>query len=338
MKAYVVTAPHEGGVQDVPDAVAAEGEVVVDVHRVGVCGTDMEFWTGEMAYLHHGTSHYPMRLGHEWCGVVSSLGVGVDASWLGRRVIGDTMIGCGHCHRCRSGRHHVCEDRSELGVRGTFPGALAERLAVPASALVAVPDSVDDGAGAMVEPGGNALRAVWGAALSERDRVLVLGTGTMGLLAAEFARAAGVDVHLMGRSPEALEFTRGRGYAGTWLQSELPALPWDAVIDASNAAALPALALDLVEPGKRVVYLGLAGTPSLIDTRTMALRDITAVGILGASQALTGTIEHYARGSVDPRPLIAATVELDRVGDVLSGWRPDTALAGPKIHIDPRLQ
>ena len=93
MKAYVVTAPYEGGVQDVPDAVAADGEVVVDIHRVGVCGTDMEFWTGEMAYLHQGMSHYPMRLGHEWCGVVSSLGVGVEPAWLGRRVIGDTMIG-----------------------------------------------------------------------------------------------------------------------------------------------------------------------------------------------------------------------------------------------------
>jgi len=337
MRAYVVTAPHEGGVQDVPDSVAGDGEVVVDVHRVGVCGTDMEFWTGEMAYLHQGVSQYPMRLGHEWCGVVSVLGAGVDASWLGRRVIGDTMIGCGHCDRCRSGRHHVCADRSEFGVRGTFPGALAERLAVPASALVAVPDSVDDAAGAMVEPGGNALRAVWGAALSAGDRVLVLGTGTMGLLAAEFARAAGVEVHLMGHSREKVEFTRGRGHAGTWLQTELPALPWDAVIDASNAAALPALALDLVEPGKRVVYLGIAGSPSLIDTRTMALRDITAVGILGASQALRATIELYAGGSVDPRTLIAATVSLDRVGDVLSGWRPDGPPAGPKIHIDPRL-
>jgi hypothetical protein len=61
------------------------------------------------------------------------------------------------------------------------------------------------------------------------------------------------------------------------------------------------------------------------------------VGILGASQALRVTIEQYAGGSVDPRTLVSATVALDRVGEVLSGWRPDGALAGPKIHIDPRL-
>jgi len=336
MRAFVVTGPREGGVLDVPDPIAGEGQVVVDIHRCGVCGTDVEFWTGEMAYLHQGHARYPMRLGHEWSGMVSAIGDGVDATWLGRRVTGDTMIGCGHCPRCRSGRHNVCEDRVEIGIRGDFPGALAERLAVPARTLLALPDGVDDAAGAMVEPGGNALRSVRGAGLSAGDRVLVLGNGTLGLLTAAFARADGAEVHLMGRSAGSLEFARGLGFAGVWQQADLPPVPWDAVIDASNAVELPALALDLVEPGKRVVYVGLAGRPSLIDTRTMALKDVTAVGILAASQGLAGTIEHYAAGNVDPRPLVAATVGLDRAGDVLAGWRPETATAGPKIHIDPR--
>ena len=337
MKAFVVTAAREGSVQDVPDPVAGEGQVVVDIHRAGVCGTDVEFWTGEMAYLHQGHARYPMRLGHEWCGVVSALGPGVDSMWLGRRVTGDTMLGCGHCSRCRSGHHNVCEDRVEIGIRGGFPGALAERLAVPAITLLALPDSVDDAAGAMVEPGGNALRAVRGAALSAGDRVLMLGTGTMGLLAAGFARADGAEVHLMGRSVASLAFARTLGFAGVWERSDLPELAWDAVIDASTAAELPALALDLVEPGKRVVYIGLSGAPSLIDTRTVVLKDVTAVGILAASQGLAGTIERYAAGNVAPRPLIAATVALDRTGDVLAGWRPPGASDGPKLHIDPRL-
>ena len=321
---------------DVPDAVAAPGQVVVDIHRVGVCGTDLEFWTGEMAYLHQGTAAYPLRLGHEWSGLVSALGEGVDSAWLGRRVTGDTMLGCGQCRHCRSGHHNVCEDRLEIGIRGGFPGALAERLAVPASAVIGLPENVDDTAGAMVEPGGNALRSVRAASLAPGDRALVLGTGTMGLLAAEFARAGGAEVHLMGRSPGSIAFARRLGFAGVWQRTALPPLAWDAVIDASNAVELPALALDLVEPGKRVVYLGLAGTPSLIDTRTMALKDVTAVGILAASQGLAGAVEHYAAGSVDPRPLVAATVRLDQVGDVLSGWRPESASGGPKVHVDPR--
>jgi threonine dehydrogenase-like Zn-dependent dehydrogenase len=337
MKAFVVTGPQHGAIDEVPNPVAGEGQAVIDVRRAGVCGTDVEFWTGEMAYLHQGHAGYPMRLGHEWCGVVSAIGTGVDPIWLGRRVTGDTMIGCGQCARCRSGRHNVCENRVEIGIRGGAPGALAEQLAVPVAALLALPDSVDDTAGAMVEPGGNALRSVRAAALEPGGRVLVLGNGTLGLLVAEFARADGAEVHVMGRSRKSLEFAATLGFAGIWQQSELPQLAWDAVIDASNAAELPALALDLVEPGKRAVYVGLAGRPSLIDTRALVLKDVTAVGILAASQGLAGTIEHYAAGYVDPRPLVAATVGLDRAGDVLAGWRPDSASAGPKLHIDPRL-
>ena len=99
----------------------------------------------------------------------------------------------------------------------------------------------------------------------------------------------------------------------------MPDLRWDAVVDASNSAGLPALALDLVEPGRRVVYIGLAGQPSLIDTRTMALKDVTAVGVLSASGGLEGIADLYASGAVDPLPLIAATVSLDEVAGVLAG-------------------
>jgi len=336
VRAFVVTGPRQSSVQDVPPPAAAPGQLVVDVARVGVCGTDVEFFIGEMAYLHQGHAQYPMRLGHEWCGTVSAVGAGVDPSWIGRRVTGDTMLGCGTCRRCLAGRHHVCENRFEIGIRGGFPGALAEQLAVPVTAALALPDTIDDTAGALVEPGGNALRAFRAAALSPGDRVLILGPGTIGLLAAQFALALGAQVHLLGVTERSLAFTRTLGIHGAWSADEIPPLPWDAVIDASNADTLPALALHLVEPGKRVVYIGIAGTPSLIDTRTLLLKDVTAVGILSASPGLAGTIEQYAAGAVDPRPLVAATVGLDRVGDVLAGWRPDDAGPGPKIHVDPR--
>ena len=133
------------------------------------------------------------------------------------------------------------------------------------------------------------------------------------------------------------EYARTLGFAGVWAAEEIPDLPFDAVIDASNAPSLPAKALELVEPAKRVVYVGLAGSPSLVDTRALVLKDVTAVGILSASPGLAGTIELYASGSVDPRPLVAATVSLDGVGAVLAGERPPGAGLGPKIHVDPRI-
>ncbi|MEV1205922.1 alcohol dehydrogenase catalytic domain-containing protein, partial [Microbispora rosea] len=178
MRALVITGPGRAEVVDLEPPVAAPGQVVVEVERVGVCGTDVELFTGEMSYLHSGHAWYPLRPGHEWCGVVTALGDGVDPGWLGRRVTGDTMLGCGRCRFCGDGLHHVCPDRAEIGIRRGFPGALAERLAVPAAALHALPETIDATMGALVEPGGSALRAVRGAALQPGDRLLVLGTGT----------------------------------------------------------------------------------------------------------------------------------------------------------------
>jgi 2-desacetyl-2-hydroxyethyl bacteriochlorophyllide A dehydrogenase len=335
VRALVLTGPHRAEVQDVPDPVAGPGEVLVDVERVGICGTDVELFTGELQYLQTGVSSYPLRPGHEWSGAVVAVGPDVEDAWLDRRVTGDTMIGCGRCLRCRGGRHHVCADRHEIGIRGR-PGALAERLTVPATALHPLPDTVDATLGALVEPGGNALRCVRGAGVEPGERLLVLGTGTIGLLVAMFARAHGADVHLMGREEPQLRLARTLGFASAWTRDELPALPWAAVVDASNAATLPALALDLVEPGRRIVYIGLAGSPSTVDSRDVVLKDVTAVGILGASAGLAGTIEAYAAGSVDPRPLVAAAVGLDDVADILAGRRPADAGPGPKIHVDPR--
>jgi threonine dehydrogenase-like Zn-dependent dehydrogenase len=313
----------------------APGEAVVDVERVGVCGTDVEFFTGEMAYLHQGHATYPMRLGHEWAGTVAAVGDGVDAGWVGRRVMGDTMLGDGTCRRCRRGAQHVCENRQEVGIRGGRAGALAEQVAVPVSSLHVLPDTVDPVLGALVEPGGNALRAAQAAGAGPGHRALVLGPGTIGLLAAMFLRAAGAEVHLLGQNEGSLEFARRLGFDSVWRKGNLPDVPFDAVVDASNAAHLPALALDLVEPAGRVVYIGLAGTPSAIDTRALVLKDVTAVGILSASPGLEDTIAAYATGAVDPRPLVAATVGLDEVGAVLAGDRSHGAGSGPKVHVDP---
>ncbi len=116
-----------------------------------------------------------------------------------------------------------------------------------------------------------------------------------------FALADGAEVHVLGLTRPSLDFAAALGVHGAWTEADLPGLPFDAVIDASNAADLPARALGLVEPGKRVVYVGVAGHPSIVDTRSLVLKDVTAVGILGASAGLPATIERYADGSVDPR-------------------------------------
>ena len=336
MRAFVVTGPLAAEVLEVPDPSPGAGEVVVAVQQVGVCGTDVAFFTGAMPFLHDGRAWYPIRLGHEWMGTVVEVGSGVDAAWVGRRVTGDTMLGCRHCARCESGYQHTCEERLEVGVRGGKDGALAEFVCVPATSLFALPDVVDDMQGALVEPSGNAMRSVLAADLDAGDRVLVVGPGTIGLLTAMFARAHGAEVHLLGRSQRTRDFARSLGFDAVWTMDDLPDLPFQAIINASHDPTIPAMAIERVEPGHRVVYVGLSGDPATIDTRELVYRDITAVGILSGSPGMQDVIDAFASGAVDPRPLVAATVPLAETGSILAGERPAGSGPGPKFHIDPR--
>src|ERR1700733_2001663 len=333
MRALIIDGTRSAAVQRVPVPVPVPGQVVVDVHRVGICGTDVELFTRELAYFDQGKSSFPLCPGHEWCGTVSATGAGVDERWEGARVPGEPMLGRGRCRRCASGRHHVCADRSEIGITG-WPGALAEKLLVPVGSLYRLPGSVDDRAGALVEPGGNALRAVLAAQAGPGKRLLIWGPGSIGLLAAAFARAAGADVDVVGLDFTREELARSFGAARYWTSADLPRETYDAVIDCTGDDQVPALALRFVEPAGRIVYIGLSGTPSLIDSRDVALNDITAVGILSASAGLASAIEHYADGRVRPGPLAQVVVGLDGATEALAG-RLDPG-AGTKIHIDPR--
>jgi 2-desacetyl-2-hydroxyethyl bacteriochlorophyllide A dehydrogenase len=336
VRAFVIEGPRTASVHEVEAPTAAAGQVVVDVTRVGVCGTDVELFTGDMAYLQTGDATYPLRIGHEWCGTVRAVGDGVDEAWVGRRVMGDTMLGCGRCARCRGGRQHLCADRYEVGIRHGWAGALAEQVAVPATSLHPLPDAVDDATGALVEPGGNAWRAVKAAGIVAGERLLVLGAGTIGLLVASIARARGAEVHLVARREATVRFTRSLGFEHVWRPDALPPGTFDAVVDASNAVELPALAVDRVEPGRRVVWIGIAGQPSPVDSRRVVLRDVTVVGILSGSPGLSGALELYASAAVDPRPLVAAVVGLDEVAGVLAGRRDPAWGDAPKVHVDPR--
>jgi threonine dehydrogenase-like Zn-dependent dehydrogenase len=340
MRALVVTAPRQASVLDVPDPVPAAGELLVDVERVGICGTDVELYTGEMAYIEQGHTHFPLRLGHEWTGRVTAVGDAADDWWLGRRITGDTMLGCGHCTYCAAGHHHVCPNRYEVGIRGDWAGALAEKLLIPARFAYEIPDHVSLTAAALVEPGGNSLRAVRAADIEPGHRVLVLGSGTIGLLAAQFALAEGAEVHIGGVREGSLALARSLGVPHTWRLDELAASAsdqFDAVIEATSNDTMPALSVRLAKPAGRVVFIGLSSAPSPVDTRDIALKDVTAVGILSASPGLAGAIESFANGSVVPDAIVSEVVALENVPARFEGERGPHAGPGPKVHVDPRL-
>ena len=112
-------------------------------------------------------------------------------------------------------------------------------------------------------------------------------------------------------------------------------MTYDAVIDCTDDHRMPAAALARAEPAGRLVYIGIAGVPSLIDSRDLVLGDMTAVGILGASAGLAPAIEHYADGRVDPSGVVRVTVGLAEAAEALAG--KISPGPGTKIHIDPSV-
>ena len=261
MRAFVVTAPGEAGVEEVPEPVAAPGEVVVEVERAGVCGTDVEIFTGEMAYLHDGRSSYPLRLGHEWCGTVTEVGPGVDAGWRGRRVTGDTMIGCGRCRRCLAGFQHTCDDRQEVGIRAA--GRCARRAAGRSRVVPARPAGVRGRHPRRARrargqrPAGRARGSPGARRPPARPRPghhrLAGGPVRAG------RRRRGAPAR---HGPRSLAFARSLGVAGVWTADDLPDLPFDAVVDASNAAGPAARASSSSNPASASSGSAWPGRPA----------------------------------------------------------------------------
>ncbi len=336
MRAYVLREPSVGAVENVECPEPGAHQAVIKVDAVGLCGTDAELYAGTMAYYGLGMATYPLRPGHEWTGTVSSIGPGVDEAWLTQRVTGDPILGCLSCRRCEEGRQHLCSDRYEVGVRKGWSGALAEELLVPVSSLYRVPDNLSVRTAAMVEPAANALRSVDAGQVSQGSTVCIWGSGTLALLALQFARVRGAQtIDVVGISAPSLRLAQRLGADRVYVEKAEGSDFYDVVIDASNSPAAAGLALEAVTPGGRVVLIGLADSPGPVDLRRAVLNDITVIGLLSGSPAFDATISMLSQGGVDTESLIAEIISLDDVSRMLE-MKQAHRTGAPKTLVDPR--
>lgn len=191
MKAYVLHNIGDFHLESVAEPVPAEGEVIVQVKAVGICGSDIPRIYQNGAYSH------PLIPGHEFSGIVTELGNGVDPAWLGRHVGVFPLVPCGECGPCVNKQYEMCRSYGYLGSRRD--GAFAEYVAVPEWNLMELPDGVSFEVAAMLEPMAVAVHAMRRVAPQCDETVVVCGLGTIGLLLLMFLREAGIeDVLLVG--------------------------------------------------------------------------------------------------------------------------------------------
>ena len=208
MKSVRTMKPGEVVWRDEPKPVPGYGQVLVRPKRIGICGTDYNIYMGEFSER----VNFPLRPGHEWSGVVDSVGEGVTRFKPGDRVLGETMVSCGVCENCKRGHRYKCTDTHSVGTVDAWPGAMSEYFLFPERDLIMIPDNMDFDQAALVEPAANALMAIDDIPVTPGMSVVIMGTGPIGLAAVAIARIYGATTVIsVGRSEYKLELAKQLG-------------------------------------------------------------------------------------------------------------------------------
>jgi 2-desacetyl-2-hydroxyethyl bacteriochlorophyllide A dehydrogenase len=274
MRAAFITGKETVEVRDTGTPEPAPGEVLLRVRACGICGTDLHYYEGVFPYSRKRSP------GHEFAGEVAALGEGVTGFAPGDRVVVEPLRRCGQCVNCTSGRYHICEKNSFATDQSQ--GALAEYVTVPAYTLYHLPGEVDLELAALTEPLAVCVHGLHLVDLRAGDRVLVLGSGTIGLMSTLAAFAAGAEVVTTYRHDHQGQAALTAGAWRVVRENETAGLEkegFDVVVETigGNAPTLQQ-ALGIVRPGGRVCVLGVFSQPQQMNALGLVLKDVRMAG------------------------------------------------------------
>jgi len=273
--------------EDVPAPKISINDVLIRVHRTGICGTDVHIykWDDWAAK----TIRVPMVIGHEFVGEIVEVGSNVTDFHAGQIVSGEGHVVCGRCRNCLAGRRHLCADTKGVGVDRA--GAFAELLALPMSNVWVHPRDIDEDVAAIFDPFGNAVHTALSFPVLGED-VLVTGAGPIGIMAAAVARhAAARYVVITDVNPYRLELARRMGVTRAVnpreqslkdVQKELGMLEgFDVCMEMSGNAQAFRDMLGNMAHGGRIAMLGIPDKEMAVDWNTVIFHMLTIKGIYG---------------------------------------------------------
>ncbi|WP_179379689.1 zinc-dependent alcohol dehydrogenase [Jannaschia marina] len=324
MKALVYEGIEQLALRDVAPPGPRDGEVLIRVAAVGICGSDMHAYLG-----HDARRPAPLILGHEAAGTITG------GPRDGERVTINPLVTCGTCPACAAGRENLCPERQIISMPPRA-GAFAQYVAIPEINLVTVPDAVPLAKAALAEPlavGWHAVRLGLAALHPGMERrALVLGGGAIGLASALALRAMGVgDVTLIEPNADRRAFLIERCGERVLAEADVPA---PLIVDAVGYAATRARASALVDPGGVIVHVGLGEDDGGLDVRRMTLQEVTFIGTYTyTAQDFRDCAAALFDGRLGPldwyetRPLSQGA---SAFADLRAGY-----VAAPKILLDP---
>ncbi|MBO1001944.1 zinc-dependent alcohol dehydrogenase [Pseudogracilibacillus auburnensis] len=305
-----------------------EDEVLIKVHQVGICATDLEIFEGNMVYFQTGQSTFPIIPGHEWSGEIVAIGEAVTDFSVGDRVVGETTLPCGKCARCLQGRYNLCPHRIECGVLAKN-GACAEYITYPTHVLHRFSSHVSYEEASLIEPAAVAYRATGKLNIKPNDHVAVMGGGPIGLLAVQMAKVFGANkVTLIDMNETRLQVGKelGADYVINAARGDLLDQVkqvtnnqlFSAMVEATGNTIAIENSLDTLIPGGRLCLIGLCGgKKATINTDLVVANDLELHGSLGSPNVWNTVISLLEDGKINTRRLITHRFALGQFGEAL---------------------
>lgn len=322
-------------VLQVADLQPREGEALVRIQRIGVCGTDLHAFKGRQPFF-----SYPRVLGHELAGEIVTVGENPEGLAAGDRVAVEPYLSCGECRPCRSGRYNCCARLQVLGVH--CDGGMQEVISVP-TRLLHRSRNLSLEQLALIETLGIGYHAVERSTLQPDEWAVIVGAGPIGLATLQFARLAGARVVVVDVSQSRREFAGrlGADYA-VGISEDLPSAVAEitgpelahCVFDATGNLGAMSGSLALAGPGGRVVMVGLAQGSFTVDDPLFHRRELSLHASRNSAGAFPALIRLMEEGRLDTAPWVTHHLELGSLPEQFSSlYDPEAGVLKAMIRV-----
>jgi 2-desacetyl-2-hydroxyethyl bacteriochlorophyllide A dehydrogenase len=339
MQAAVFYGPDDLRVTEVPRPSPGPGEVLLQVERCGICGTDSHIVRGRFP-----APNLPLIIGHEFAGTVVDVGSGVRHVEPGDRATADINISCGTCWFCRHNSKLFCPNVRQLGVHDA--GGMAEYVVAPASNIYKLPATMPFDHAAFIEPLACAIHGQDRVGVGVGETVLIIGAGPMGLAHAAMSRLRGAAsiivsepdperrkrAHALGSDLEVNPLEGGLDEVMAATEGRGP----DVVIEAVGSTVTYTQALDLVRRGGRVLAYGAAPADATIEVKPFEIyaKELTIVGsYAGTYETWPKAIDLISSGRLDPGAIVDSVRPLEDVMEAIESLENDKSVVKVQVQI-----
>ena len=320
MRAIVLNAPKDISITEVPNPTRKENEVLIKVHGMGICGSDIAAYKGINPLV-----TYPRIIGHEIAGEILEVPRGETEIRPGDRVVIEPCVYCGKCYPCMNRRTNCCENLTVRGVH--IDGGMSEFCFHPRHLIHKVPADVSWMHLAMVEPLTISVHAVKRARLTKGEHLVVTGSGPIGLLAAQYALVIGAVPIIIDPIDERLAFARSLGIphginpvkesAVERIKEITGGRMAEAVIEASGSDAAIRSSIDYVAYSGRIALVGWPKGEVSLTTAMFTKKELDVMGSRNSLRDFPESIDLIAGNKIDVASLITRTISFEEVPAVV---------------------